>query len=328
MGGEATKRLAVIFHPGRADQDRLSRIVESQIAAAETSDVWQPTLWFATTAAEIGGPQAVRALAQGATHLLVAGGDGTVRAVAEALLLSSKADSATLGVIPVGTGNLLARNLRLSLTDLAGTIRRGIFGTEHVIDAGLAKITFESGLTDERHFVALAGVGLDAKIMMNTNLELKRKIGWIAYVEGGLRLIPVKFDRVRVSVDGRESRNLKLLTLLVGNAGWLPGKISIMPDARLDDGLLDIASIGPRQFWNWIDFWSRVTWQNRVVRPLAFGRKWMEATSNVKTLENLSGSTIHVLPEQPVDIQLDGDPMGKVIEVEFSVVPKALRMRL
>jgi diacylglycerol kinase family enzyme len=327
MSSAATQRLAVIYHPGRIDQRRLSRIVEAQIKADNAADVWQPTLWLETTPAEIGGPQAARALAQGATHLLVAGGDGTVRAVAESLLLSGST-TATLGVIPVGTGNLLARNLRLSLTDLAGTVRRGIFGTEHVIDAGLAKITFDSGMTDQRHFVALAGVGLDAKIMMNTNLELKRKIGWIAYVEGGLRLIPVKFDRVRVSVDGRESRNLKLLTLLVGNAGWLPGKISIMPDARLDDGLLDIASIGPRQFWNWIDFWSRVTWQNRVVRPLAFGRKWMEATSNVKTLENLSGSRIHVLPEQPVDIQLDGDPMGKVTEVEFSVVPKALRMRL
>lgn len=328
MGGEATKRIAVIYHPGRIEQQRLSRIIDAQLATADTKDAWQPTLWFETTPAEIGGPQTTRALAQGATHLLVAGGDGTVRAVAEALLLNSRAEVATLGVIPVGTGNLLARNLRLSLTDLAGTIRRAIFGAEYVIDAGLAKITFDSGITDQRHFVALAGVGLDAKIMMNTNLELKRKIGWIAYVEGGLRLIPVKFDRVRVSVDGRESRNLKLLTLLVGNAGWLPGKISIMPDARLDDGLLDIASIGPRQFWNWIDFWSRVTWQNRVVRPLAFGRKWMEATSNVKTLENLSGANIHVLPEQPVDIQLDGDPMGKVIEVEFSVVPKALRMRL
>ena len=328
MSGVATKRIAVIYHPGRIDPKKIRSILEAQLAAKNQTDEWAETLWFETTPNEIGGPQTSRALALGATHLLVAGGDGTIRAAAEALLLSPQALTATLGVIPVGTGNILARNLRLPLNDLAGTINRALGGEPYLIDAGRADITFENGYRDLRYFVALAGVGLDAQIMMNTNRELKRRIGWIAYIDGGVRLLPVKFERLRVKVDDNPVRTLKLYTLLIGNAGWLPGKISIMPDARLDDGLLDIASIGPRQIWNWIDFWSRVTWQNRVVRPLAFGRRWMEATSNLKTLENLSGSRMQVESEKPVDIQLDGDPLGKVTAVDFSVLPRALRVRL
>jgi diacylglycerol kinase family enzyme len=164
--------------------------------------------------------------------------------------------------------------------------------------------------------------------MQNTNPALKRKIGWVAYIEGGIKALPAKFDRLLVSVDGREPRRLKLHSLLVGNAGWLPGNISLMPDARLDDGVLDVAAIGPRRFWNWIDFWSRVTWQNKVVRPLSLGRRWMDATANLKTFENLNGSHIHVVSEKPVDIQLDGDPLGKIVRVDFNAVPRALSVRV
>ena len=71
-------------------------------------------------------------------------------------------------------------------------------------------------------------------------------------------------------------RTLKSYSLLVGNVGWLPGLISMMPDAQMDDGKLDIAAIGPRKIWNWVDFFSRITWQTFVVRPLALGRRWMD----------------------------------------------------
>ena len=101
-----------------------------------------------------------------------------------------------------------------------------------------------------------------------------------------------------------------------------------MPDASVDDGILDVAAVGPRRFWNWVSFWSKVTWQNGVLRRIPAGRRLMDATANVKTIENLSGQRIEVLPERPVDMQLDGDPIGSVTEVEFSVMPSALRVRL
>jgi diacylglycerol kinase (ATP) len=99
----------------------------------------------------------------------------------------------------------------------------------------------------------------------------------------------LKFERFEVVVDDQPPRTLKSYSLLVGNAGWLPGAISMMPDARLDDSRLDMAAIGPRKIWNWVDFIGRITWQNIVVRPLSLGRKWLDATANVKTSGKFQG---------------------------------------
>lgn len=324
---EKLNRVAVIYHSERIEREQLTAAVELAMRNSAQNSNWDAPLWFPTSANETGGPQAVRAISQGATHVLVAGGDGTIRSVAEALV-ASQATAFTLGIVPIGTGNVLARNLKLDLNNLQRSVERAINGREFAIDVGRARLLFANGDVDERFFTGMAGVGLDAKIMMATDLELKRKIGWIAYIDGGLKTLPVRFERIQVSVDGREPRRLKLHSLLVGNAGWLPGNITLMPDARLDDGQLDVAAVGPRRFWNWIDFWSRVTWQNRVVRPLSFGRRWMEMTANLKTLENLNGAHIEVESERPIDIQLDGDPLGQVIRVEFDVIERALNVRV
>lgn len=138
----------------------------------------------------------------------------------------------------------------------------------------------------------------------------------------------MKFEKFEVLVDDQAPRNLKSYSILIGNAGWLPGQISMMPDARLDDGKLDVAAIGPRKIWNWVDFVARVTWQNKVVRPLALGRKWMDLTANLKTIENLGGSRIRVKPHHLSPLQLDGDVIGEVLEVDFSLKHKVLKIRL
>ena len=321
-----SKRAAVIFYPGRVDRRKL----QSAIQQTTMPLGWEPTLWLKTTEHETGGVQVQRALAQKATHLLVAGGDGTVREVLDALahIGTPASKKVTVGIIPIGTGNVLARNLRIDLNDLKGSVHRGLLGNRHPLDLGLARIIFADGKRAEMHFAVMAGVGLDAKIMQNTNEKLKRAIGWVAYLDGGIKALPSLFERMDVSVDGREARTLKLVSLLIGNAGWLPGNISLMPDARLDDGLLDVAAVGPRRFWNWIDFWGRVTWGNRVIRPNRMGRQLMDATANVKTLENLSGAKIRVIPERPVHMQLDGDPLGLIAEVEFEVQPRAVTFRV
>jgi diacylglycerol kinase family enzyme len=169
---------------------------------------------------------------------------------------------------------------------------------------------------------------MDARIMQRTQPELKKRVGWIAYIEGGFRSLPLKFEKFEVLVDDLTPKSLKSYSILIGNAGWLPGQISMMPDARLDDGKLDVAAIGPRRIWNWVDFFARVTWQNKVVRPLALGRKWMDQTANLKTIENLGGSRIRVKPHHPSPLQLDGDVIGEVLEVDFSLQHRALRIRL
>lgn len=306
-------KLAVIYNPQKITLAQIKKPFQKLSSA--------PT-FIATDKTSQGAKAAKAALADGNKKILVAGGDGTLRRVVQEVAGSS----AAIGILPIGTGNILARNLKLPLT-LDAAVKRAVSGKPYEIDLGQARVIRSDGSLEEYLFTGIAGVGMDARLMQNTQPELKKKIGWIAYIEGGIRSLPLKFEKFDVSLND-QTRTLKSYSLLVGNVGLLPGAISMMPDARLDDGQLDMAAIGPRRIWNWIDFFSRITWQNQVVRPLALGRKWMDATANVKTLENLSSSRIRIRPHHPAPIQLDGDPMGEVIEVEFAIKQKALKVLL
>ena len=319
--GKKSNRVAVIYFPGRVDLKKVRRLVSTAIAGAG----WEIPLYLKTAADETGGVQVLRAIAQKATHIIVIGGDGTVRSVLEEVAKSGA--NVSVGIIPIGTGNVLARNLNLPLSDMELQIQRALFGIAHQIDLGLAKMIMADGTRVEKYFAVMAGLGLDAKIMLHTDQARKRRIGWVAYVEGGLKMLPIRYESLLVSVDKKEPRVLKVVTLLIGNVGWLPGRLSMMPDAAMDDGKLDVAAIGPRRFWNWIDFWSRVTVGNNIVRTSRIGKQLLDATANIKTMENMAGVKIRVAPSRDTELQLDGDVIGKVSEVEFEAKPRAVVIR-
>jgi diacylglycerol kinase (ATP) len=312
---------AVIYNPQKVEKSRLQPAVDKALARAGM----RKARFFETTEAETGAAQAKQALAEGHSLILVAGGDGTVRCVAQELAYTD----AEIGLIPLGTGNVLARNLSVPLGSIERAALKAAVGESHRIDLGRVTFKYADDRPEESHaFAVMAGIGLDAKIIMNTDSERKRRIGWVAYVEGGLRSLPVRFERVSVSVNGRPAKTLKLHTLLVGNCGFLPGNINLMPDAQLDDGLLDVAAVGPRRFWNWIDFWNRVTWVNFLRGKVVGAAELADSTANVKTLGNMAGQSIEVVAENPVAAQLDGDGFGKVVGAKFEVMPHALRIRL
>ncbi len=312
------QNIAVIFHPSKISLEKIR---------AAFSKAGYKDLSFYPSDTETGGLKITKqAIEGGANHIVVAGGDGTVRACVQAVF--EEEAPVTLGLVPIGTGNILARNLKLPITNLDKCIRRAVTGDAYEIDLGVAKAVNAQGEISKLYFTGIAGIGMDARIMQRTQPELKRRVGWIAYIEGGFRSLPLKFEKFEVLVDDLTPKSLKSYSILIGNAGWLPGQISMMPDARLDDGKLDVAAIGPRKIWNWVDFFARVTWQNKVVRPLALGRKWMDQTANLKTIENLGGSRIRVKPHHPSPLQLDGDVIGEVLEVDFSLQHRALKIRL
>ena len=310
--------MAVIFHP--------SKITRAKIEAAFSKAGFANLSYFPSDHKTGGFKATKKAIEAGATHIIVAGGDGTVRACVQAVF--EEEAPVSLGLVPIGTGNILARNLKLPINNLEKCIKRSVVGDTYEIDLGVAKAINQHGELAKFYFTGIAGIGMDARIMQRTLPELKRRVGWIAYLEGGLRSLPMKFEKFEVLVDDQSPRTLKSYSILIGNAGWLPGQISMMPDARLDDGKLDVAAIGPRKIWDWVDFVARVTWQNKVVRPLALGRKWMDQTANLKTIENLGGARIRVKPHHPSPLQLDGDVIGEVLEVDFSLKHKVLRIRL
>ena len=310
--------LAVIFNPQKISATKLQKA----FAKYKLSSIS-----FIPTDTKTNGRLATsKALGLGAKQLIIAGGDGTIRSVVQELF--DQESTVMISVLPIGTGNILARNLKLPIASLDACIKRAIKGSPFKIDLGIARVLGADGQLSEFVFTGIAGVGMDARIMQRTETSRKRRIGWFAYIEGGFRSLPLKFERFDIQVEDQDVRTIKSYSVLVGNAGWLPGMISMMPDARLDDGRLSIAAIGPRKFWNWVDFFSRITWQNQVVRPLALGRKWLDQTANVKTIENLQGSRIRVRSHNPVLFQVDGDPLYEVLEADFSVSKKSLTIKL
>jgi diacylglycerol kinase family enzyme len=322
-GRVPTRRLhaAVVYNPIKVDLRKLRRAVEK----AETAGRWARTRWYATSEADAGQLVTREALAKGAAVVLAAGGDGTVRAVAEAL----RESSVPIALLPAGTGNLLARNLDLSVTNLDSSVETAFSGGDRTIDLGVAEITREDGSTEEHVFLVMAGLGLDAKMIAKTNSKLKKAVGWLAYVDAGMRALPELAPvRLRYRLDGLPEKALTAHTLIVGNCGSLPGGILLIPDAKPDDGILDIAALKPRGRLGWLRVWNKVAWENGVLRKSAAGRMIIDLTADVKDVAYFRGRRLGIRLESPQEFQLDGDEFGTVTAIACFADAGALTVRV
>lgn len=315
------RHAAVVYNPIKVDLPRL----EARVAEAETAAGWGPTQWHPTSIEDAGQSVTKTAVEQGAAVVLAAGGDGTVRAVAEAL----RESGVPIAVIPSGTGNLLARNLELTLTDQSQSIRSAFTGADRRIDLGIAEIKRADGSTEQHTFVVMAGLGLDAKMIALTNPKLKKAVGWLAYIDAGMRAIPdLKPVKLRFSIDGAPERTTSVHTIIIGNCGSLPGGILLLPDAKPDDGVLDIAALKPSGPFGWLKVWNKVAWENGVLRKSAFGRSIIDLSTNVRDVLYATGTDLRMTVEQPQEFQLDGDEFGEAKSVHAWVDPGALTVKV
>jgi diacylglycerol kinase (ATP) len=312
---------AVVYNPIKVDILELKTVV----SAASADGGWAQPLWFATTLDDAGQGVTAMAVTAGVDLVMAAGGDGTVRAVAEAL----RGTGVTMALLPSGTGNLLARNLDLAITHLDEMVRVALHGVDRPIDLGVTSITRENGDEEEHVFVVMAGLGLDAKMIANTNSSLKRAVGWLAYVDAGIRSIPeLRPVQLRVSVDGGAERTVDVHTIMIGNCGKLPGGILLIPDAKPDDGILDFVALRPRGPFGWLNVWNKVAWENGVLRKTALGRKIIDLSRDVKDVTYLTGRDLRMVVETPQEFQLDGDEFGEAKSVHAWVDPGALTVRV
>jgi len=319
--GTAPKQAAVVYNPIKVDLEQLQTTVN---AAAEAAG-WLVPLWFGTTEEDIGQLVTKEAVKQGATLVFAAGGDGTVRAVAEGL----RDTGAAIALLPQGTGNLLARNLEISVNDLDADVDAGFNGIDRKIDLGIAEIVRENGDKEEHAFLVMAGLGIDAKMISNTNPKLKKAVGWLAYVDAIGRSLPdVKPVKLRYSIDGSPQRTTTVHSIMVGNCGQLPGGILLLPDAKPDDGILDIAALRPRGPFGWIKIWNKVAWENGVLRKSAVGRKIIDLSKDVKDVIYLTGKDLRLTVETPQEFQLDGDEFGEAKSVRAWVDAGALVVKM
>ncbi|WP_031512969.1 diacylglycerol kinase family protein [Streptomyces sp. NRRL F-5123] len=217
-----------------SDRDRLRLVLERHGRTAPR--------FAETTADDPGHGQASRAVAGGAALVVVCGGDGTVRAVADALA----GTGVPLAVAPHGTGNLLARNLGLPM-DPARALDAALGGSPHPVDLG----HIEGDGLPPGHFCVMAGAGLDAALMERTPERVKSALGWPAYALASVRALRTARTRLSLRLDGDGPVHRTVRMAVVANVGRLQGGASLAPAARPDDGLLHVVLLDPRGLRGW-----------------------------------------------------------------------------
>ena len=294
-------RVVVIVQPVHHPAGSPARRAVERVLSEEG---WPAPRWLETTAEDPGRGQAVRAAQMDPEVVLALGGDGTVRSVGEGLA----GTGVPLGLLPGGTGNLFARQLKFELNDVAAATRAALGGRDKRVDVG--RVSLDGG--DEQVFLVMAGVGFDAQMMAGAPAAIKERVGPLAYVVSGLRRLRGESLRVSIAVDGEPPVTSRVRMAVVGNCGTLIGGIILIPDAEVDDGHLDVLTLSPRGVGDWLRVGVRLLTRHRAHDQQISERQVREVVMRC---------------EEPQATQMDGDVVGEFTELRMRVDPGALVLR-
>ncbi|MGI5951336.1 MAG: diacylglycerol/lipid kinase family protein [Brooklawnia sp.] len=297
MAESSGRRVAVVFNPTKINDDQLFATMTSALARHPG---WGIPIYLATTPTDPGRGMTRLAVELGAELVLAVGGDGTVRAVTTALGRTGVA----CAIVPMGTGNLLARNLGVPL-ELEGAVDVAFTGARRRID--LAHLVVDHDQDNPTAFTGMAGIGFDAAMMRDTDTRLKKAVGNIAYVVAFAQQLGTRPRRIQVQVDDGPMINRRAVLMMVGNTGRLQGGIQLFPEARPDDGKLDVLLAAPTSLGTWARFVRAVMRRKPVPQ-----------------VEYQSGTKVRIALDEPTVWEADGDTEGEGTHFEFTVQPDAL----
>ena len=295
------KKLAVILNPSKIEEAPAFRTL---VEALATDAGFASVVWWETSIEDTGHGMAHEAAVSGCDLVLAIGGDGTIRAVCEELA----GTGIPVGIVPAGTGNLLARNLDIPLY-LRSAVDVGLNGQDRAIDM----VEVSGDKMEDATFLVMAGMGFDAAIMEGVNEDIKAKVGWLAYVWSALKSLMFPAIRVEVSVDGGEFTRHRARTLVIGNVGSLQGGMPLIPDAAIDDGQLDVVLLYPRRFLSWLPLAARVLTKNKRTDEL---------------ITRMTGREVVVRAGTDAPRQLDGDLIAPGKELHARCVHGRLLVRV
>ena len=387
MGRSATEWTGPTAQPGAgADGDALACVIVNPSKPAVTADFrrrlaralrsagYRGPVWLDTTVAEPGATQARLAVASGARLVVAVGGDGTVRAVAAGLA----GTDVELGVVPLGTANLAARNLGLPVGDLDALIAIAAFFSARPTDLAWVRTTPcpnppETGplappggwarptLGSEHACLVVAGIGFDAALVAVTSPALKARIKWGAYALAALENLRTPRMELSLGLVGTpddddsspgpsrpgspsgpsqpgsprpvpssgspqpdlppgpshpglqpSQERLVARCLLIANGGRLPAGIVLIPGARMDDGLLDVAAIDTVAG---LAGWTSLARQ--VLPP--FAATYSNPSRALGRVRLRRGTAVSVHLAEPALVQVDGELLAPT---------RALRVRM
>jgi len=311
-----TDRIAFIANPTKSG---IAEVREQAMRACATRYLPQP-MWLFTTLEDAGGEAAQKALDAGADLVVAIGGDGTVRAVAGTLA----GTGVPLGIIPVGTGNIFARNMDLPLGDIPALVRTALDGRDAPTDVG--KVTLDRGPRgpkEDHMFLVMAGVGFDAEMVAGADERLKRRLGWLAYFFAAIKHLGSRRIHASVSVDGSREVEGQMRTVLFANVGRLPGGLILAPDATADDGMLDAVTLDARAgIVGWTGLFGNVIAQGAGLRQPTVLKAY-----GASRIDHARGAIMTVKLDHLYKVQADGENLGLAREITATVDAGALMVR-
>ena len=292
-------RICVIFNPAaRGNKARRFRHFLNELA--------QQCALKATTGPGDARRFAQAAVATGYDVIAAAGGDGTVNEVLNGIGDDPDGFAKTrLGVLPLGTVNVFARelNIPLKLERAWRVLKRA---NEMKIDLGRVDFS-EDSKPAQRYFMQLAGAGLDARAIELVSWKLKKSAGPLAYVVAGFQALTEKQAQITARADGKK---ISGELLLLGNGRYYGGPFEIFPDAGLCDGRLDACAFPKVDLPTLAKLAPKFLLQQKLSEP---------------RIQRLTGDEIELTSDIPAAFELDGEWVGQ-LPARFTMERQKLRV--
>lgn len=310
---------AFIVNPSKPQADAIRRQIEAFCQLKGLTRIE----FIETQLDKDGRACALEALDKGADVVIAVGGDGTVRTVASAVSGTGHA----LGIVPIGTGNLFARNMGIPVDNVEAALTVATSHGSRLVDMGRLTLLDHPEEDHGHAFLIIAGIGFDAAMINDTDPALKANISWLAYFVGGVKNLFAPRYRGSLTITSSDGSthsitNLDFRTIMAGNCGQIP-VFSLMPAASYDDGLLDFEVIDTTG--------GIIGWANLfgdVVHQTITGKPEQNPLSTNSTVEQVQGVSAEVKLEKPAKAQVDGDMLPETRHIRFSVDRQALIVRV